>query len=243
MQHGLACAVPEHVGALGADQRVRARPVVVGGEHQVGAAADHGEGAAAELPLGELGGAGQLVGDGWGGHEEVVAVVVAPAGEVLEDAEPGGADGDVGLALAPRPARGVGDDDGHGVAGQLAQPCPQSARRTIRVDGQQHDLSGRHVGRVDPRRGQGEAVVGAHDPGRATPGDDPGGLAGHRLLTGPGHDPALRLADDLAGHEHDVTVGQPHEADEQRGQVVTPAYLAGAVGGEDGQLWHGAVTG
>ena len=54
---GLACAVPEEVGALGPDQRAGAGSVVADREHQVGPAADDGDGSAAELALHQVGGA------------------------------------------------------------------------------------------------------------------------------------------------------------------------------------------
>ena len=80
------------------------------GQHQVGAAPEHAERAAAELAAGQLRGPGQLVRDGRRGHHQRVAVGVVPSGEALRDQQPGGADRDVGLPGAPGPAGGVGDD-------------------------------------------------------------------------------------------------------------------------------------
>ena len=85
----------------------------------------------------------------------------------------------------------------------------QAAGRGVGVDRQQHDRAERDVGGVDAGRGHGQAVVGAHDRGRAAAGDDAGGLAGAaRRRACAAHDPALGLADDLAGDHDDVAVGE-----------------------------------
>ena len=55
-------------------------PSSPGGQHQVGAAADHRERAAAELALASSASAGELVGDGGRGHRQRVAVGVDAAG-------------------------------------------------------------------------------------------------------------------------------------------------------------------
>ena len=56
--------------------------------------------------------------------------------------------------------------------------------------------------------------------------------SGSSVLAGAGHDPALGLADHLAGDQHDVAVGELHQAGQQRGEVVALPDLADAVGGE-----------
>ena len=110
-QHGLAGAVPEEVGVVAADQGRGAGTVVVGRQHEVRPAADHGERATRQLALRELGCPGDLVGHGGGRHRERVAVRVGAAGEALGHPQTGRPDGDVRLALAPGAAGGVGDHD------------------------------------------------------------------------------------------------------------------------------------
>ena len=149
LDDGLAGAVPEEVACLGPDQGARARTVVPGGEHEALQAAQHRERPSRELALGQLGGARDLVGDRGRGDGQGVAVRVDPPAVVVEDDEAGGPDGDVGLALAPGPAGGVGDDDGDVGAGPLQQGGPERAGGGVGVDGQEHDVARRHVGRVD----------------------------------------------------------------------------------------------
>ena len=76
----------------------------------VGVAADHGHRHLVELAHDELGGRGQLVGDGEDRRLERVAVGVRHAEIGLEGAEPGDADRHVDETLPPGPAEGVGDD-------------------------------------------------------------------------------------------------------------------------------------
>src|SRR3546814_8763439 len=66
---------------------------------------------APELARGELGQPGELVCDGRCGDGQGVAVGVGHPGELLQHDEARCADGDVGLAVAPRATRGVGDQD------------------------------------------------------------------------------------------------------------------------------------
>src|SRR6266542_5812725 len=86
------------------------------------APADDRAGNTIRLPHHELGRPGDLVRDRDRRRVELVAHTVADAAQVDEDPEPGGADRDVSRPLPPRPAEGIGDEDGDVPAGELPQP-------------------------------------------------------------------------------------------------------------------------
>ena len=67
-------------------------------------AAHERDGPAGRLAEGQLGGGGELVGDGPNGRAHDPAVGVGRAAQVVERQEPGHADGDIDDAPAPRPA-------------------------------------------------------------------------------------------------------------------------------------------
>jgi hypothetical protein len=87
----------------------------------VSKSADHGGRCERRLADHQLGGRGDLVGDGWGGDLQDRAVGVGLAGQVHQGGQPGAADRDVGLALTPGPAGGVGHDDSDASPGDLAE--------------------------------------------------------------------------------------------------------------------------
>ena len=91
--------------------------------------------------------------------------------------EPGEADRDVDEPLAPRPAEGVGDDDGELVAGERPQPLAQRARGAVGVLGQQAGGVRVHVGLVHARVGADEAVMRLHDEHALGLADDAPALA------------------------------------------------------------------
>ena len=133
-QHRLAGAEAEHVRGLVADQGGGARAVLAGGEHEVAEPAHaRATGRRASLPFARSPRAGDLVGHRRSGHREQVAVAVDPAGVVVEDLEPGGADAMSVWPLRQARPRGVADDDGDVDAGELAEPLAQPAGRRVGV--------------------------------------------------------------------------------------------------------------
>ena len=78
-----------------------------------------------QLAFDQIGRGGDLVGDRDFGDQQFVAVPVDGAGVAVQDRDPGRPHGGVGLAVAPRPAHGVGDHDADGDAETLAQSRPQ----------------------------------------------------------------------------------------------------------------------
>ena len=93
-------------------------------------AADDRDGAAGGLAEGELGGGGELVGDGADRRVHHAAVGVGRAAQVVERQRPGHADRDVDDAPAPRPAERVGDDHRHVDAEPAADRRADPTRRT-----------------------------------------------------------------------------------------------------------------
>ena len=219
-EHGLPRSVAEHVGAVRPDDGGGSRAVVARRQHEVGTPADDGERAGAELALRELRRTRDLVGHRRGGHGQLVAVGVHPAGVLLEDLEAGCADRDVGLALAPRPAGGVGDHDRDVATGPLADAVPERACGRVGVRRQEHDAARLDVGVVDAGGRQGQSVAGADDARAATAGQHPQRLVGQGVLARAGADPALRLAHDLARHRHHVAVRELGHGEQQRDEVV-----------------------
>jgi len=79
-------------------------------------------------------------------------------------------------------------------------------------------------------------VTGAHDRRGATAGDHPLGLTGQLgLAVGVEHDASLGLADDLAGHDHDVAVLEDDQSQDVGCQVVALEDLRCAVGRLDAE--------
>ena len=70
----------------------------------------------------------------------------------------------------------------------------------------------------------------------AAAGDHPDGLAGQRVLAGPGHDPALGLADHLAGDHHDVAVGERRPAASRSAARSSPGRTSGDAVGRDARV-------
>ncbi len=232
---GLAGAVPEQVGAVRPDEGGCPRPVVTGREHQVGASAHHRERTPAELALRQLGDRRDLVGDRGRRHRQLVAVLVDAADVGLEYDDPGRADRDVGLPLAPCATGGVGDDHADVAAGALGDRAPQPGGGGIRVDRQEYDGAAGDVRRVHSRRGHRQPQPVAHDPGRTATRDQPHRLGGDPVLAVAVDDPALGLAHHLARHDDDVAVGELDHRDQEVGQVVARPDLRHPVRGGDGQ--------
>src|SRR5436309_816487 len=139
--------LPEQI-ARGVAQEALAAAAVVGRE---GEAAHDGGGHAVELAHHRLGGRGELVGEGENRRLQRPPRRIALAEIALERREAGHADGDVGEALAPWPAKGVGDDDADVAAGGRGESLAQRARRAVGVLGQERDAVGVDVGLVHPR--------------------------------------------------------------------------------------------
>ena len=236
-EHGLAGAVAEQVLATGPQDGVRAGGLGRWRTDQLGQSAQHRDRSAAQLALDQVGGRGQLVGQGHRGHRELVAVVVDLPGVRRQHPDPGRPDRVVGLAEAPGPARGVGDDHADVAADGLAESGGQPLGGGVRVDGQQQDPAGLDVGGVDSGRGQGEAGVGPDDPHRTALRDHgPGRLGDGRLAVGGVGVPVLGLADDL-GRDHDdvarlqrtvVAVDHPQDLGDQVGGRGDLAEAPGA---------------
>ena len=126
----------------------------------------------------EVRGGRGLVGDRDPRGPQRAAVGVAAPAPVLERREPGQSDRDVALAVAPRAAEGVGDDDG----GTPGQGGAQRPGRGVGVSRQGHDdaVPGRVRG-VDARVGAHEPVAGAADEDPVLGPDDLGRLVEHDL--------------------------------------------------------------
>ena len=110
--------------------RAAASGAVIGSD-PVREPADHGDRPAGELALDQLGGGRDLVGDGGDRHVEPVAVRVQLTAQVLERSEAGDADRLVDEPVAPRPAQGVADHDGH-VDAEYVRPARRAARAPTR---------------------------------------------------------------------------------------------------------------
>jgi hypothetical protein len=218
-----------------------------------GQSAEHGSGDGGDLALDEVGRRRDLVGDGAGGHLERLAVRVGAPTQVVEDAEPVGAEREVDLAHAPGATGGVAEHDPHPHAMPRHEGVVDLLTDAVGVVGQQQPaaaLAG--VGAVDARRRHDRPGLGAHDARDAVTdgalGHDVLGLAAHHaVLVGVVRDEAERLARDLARDDDDVPVGQPHarvvEADlDDVGEVVALAHLgyAGERRDRDGRGHAGA---
>lgn len=125
--------------------------------------ADDSGGAAGDFSHDQFGGGGELVGGGDDGGGEDVAVGIGLPAVVNGRLETGDADGDVGEALAPGAAKGVGDEHGHVGAGASGDLLAQAARGGVRVARQQRRPAGGDVRRIDPGVGADEAVMRLDD--------------------------------------------------------------------------------
>src|SRR6185436_20546904 len=94
----------EEVFGRGAQERGGAGPVVVRRKDVAVQAGDDDDRLARVLAAHEVGGAGDLVGERDPGRLQLAAAAVGPAAPVLERGDPGRADRDVRLAVAPRAA-------------------------------------------------------------------------------------------------------------------------------------------
>ena len=177
------------------------------------------------LPWASSAGAGDLVGDRRRGDRELVAVGVGAAGVVLERpaarrrrsrcrsgprARPGPA---VSVTTTPTLRAGAV------AAGRRAAPRAEasgSSGSSTTVPASTLEASMPAAAMVRPWRVR-TIVVG---PRRATTRTVSPGSASSRV---PGPDPALGLADHLAGHHHDVAVGEVDQRQQQRRQVVAGA--------------------
>ena len=153
---------PEEVLAGRADERGRARAVVLG-DVAAETADDHGRLARVLVP-GQVGRRGHLVGQGDPGGGELAAAAVAPAAPVVQRREPGAADGDVALPVAPGPAEAVGRAPAGGRRPEpLAPAGPQRPGRGVGVEREQDERPSRRRSRRRRRRCAHEAVAGAAD--------------------------------------------------------------------------------
>ena len=105
------------------------------------------------LPLTRSAAAGQLVGRGHLGDQQLVALGVDRARVAVQHGEPGRADGHVGLPDPPGPAHRVGDHHRDLDAEPAAQLGAQPGGAAVRVGRQQRQLVAPHVGAVDAGRG------------------------------------------------------------------------------------------
>ena len=130
---------------------------------------------ASRLPEHELGGRGDLVGDGAHGRGHEPAVGVACAAQVLERPEARNADRQVGDPEAPRAPQAVRDDDARGCPEAGPEPVPDPARGRVGVLGkQQHDLAAlpANVAGVHAGVGKDEAVARLGDDHAVRHADD-----------------------------------------------------------------------
>ena len=161
---------------------------------------------------------------------------VGGSGVAVQDREPGGADGDIGLSVAPGAPHGVGDDD--------ADPDPEKGGKAgadrrgaaVRVHREQGEFGGVDIGAVHAGGGldQPDGVLG--DQGFALAGQYPHGLVVDELaaqgvpLLGVGgcaDDTALGLGEHLAGDDHHVVIAQPGGGIGDRGgQIIAGPELA-----------------
>ncbi len=122
-------AKPEHVLCGGPDQCGSARPVATRvracSDDKLGQPAHHRDRHLIGLALDEFGGRCDLVGHCRDRHLERVAESVGLAAVVAQRQQAGRSDRDVGLAVAPRAAHGVGDEHADVRAGQLADRLSQ----------------------------------------------------------------------------------------------------------------------
>ena len=201
---------PNRSAPSGRTRAPRARAVVAGRQHQVGAAADDGERAAAELALGELGGAGDLVGDGRERSRRARCRGRrcgrrsprrrrSPAAPIAMSVWPSRQARPAVSVTTTRDVAAGALAAGRRAARARRRRGPRAAARRCRASTLEASMPAAAM--VRPRRVR-TIVVGA------AAGDDADGLAGQRVLAGAAADPALGLADDLAGHDDDVAVGE-----------------------------------
>ena len=110
----------------------------------------------------QLGRSGKLVGNRDDGDRQRVAIGVGVPAQVVAHHDAGSANREVDDAVAPRPARGVGDHDPHLDAEELEQPVADRGRGLVGMLREQRDFAPIHVGLVDAGS-QHEAVPGLGD--------------------------------------------------------------------------------
>ena len=173
--------------------------------------------------------------------------------------DPGDADGDIDLGLAPGTTEGVGDDDGDLVA-ELAEAGAQAAGAGVGVDGEEDGAALRAGARlVDAAVSADETVAGFGDEDGTDLADDAlrlpqdelddsglflpalgevagegGGLHGIEV-----DGAAFGLGDDLGGDDDDVAVGEGYAAGggrlhDHRSEVITLGDFGQALDGDDG---------
>ncbi len=156
---------------------------------------------------------------------------VVRAGVAVQHRQPRGADGEVGLAVAPGPAHGVGDHHADRHPEAIAQPEAQRRGTGVGVDRQQRQLGRADVGAVHSggRLDEPERVLG--DQGAALARQHPYGfgideLAPQRIpligILGCLDDAALALGHHLAGDHYHVVVTQPRRRRGDGGGEVVP---------------------
>ena len=224
-------AEPEQVLLAGPQQGAGVGSVVAQGQ-----SAHHRDRDAGQLALHQVGRRGDLVGDGDLGDEQFVAVPVVRPGVAVQHRQARGADGGVGLAVAPGPAHGVGDDHADGDA-RAARASPDRSAAALasgstgsRASSAESTLepSTPAAAWISPMR-----VLGDQRPALA--GEYPYGFVVDELaaqgipLVGVGRrgdDAALALGHHLAGDHHDVVVAQPRRRrGDGRGEVVAGPEL------------------
>ncbi len=173
----------------------------------------------------------------------------------VQRVDPGDADRNVGLALAPGSTERVGHDH-RDVEAELAEPFTGGTGGGVAVLRQdQHPLVGTARRLVDTGVGTHESVMRLGDQHRADLTDDPPrlpeddldharifvpprtpvGRKPGRMHVGQLDRPALGLRHDLGGDQHDVAVGEIDLLDDQAGQVGTHLDLGQTGHGQDRQ--------
>ena len=206
--------------------------------------AHHRDRDAGELALHQIGGGGDLVGDGHLGDEEFVAVRVVGARVAVQHRQPGGADRGVGLPVAPGPPHGVGDDDADRDAEPLAQPVRSAAALPSGSTGSRASSPASTLDPSTPAaactRPSVFSVISVR-PLRASTRTASSSMSLRRSASrssgsvGRGDDAALALGQHLAGDDQDVVIAQPRRGGGDRGgQIVAgpelgqPGHRAGS---------------
>ena len=245
---GLLGAQPEQILLAGPHQRARRGPVVVQLQPP-----HHGDRHRGQLALHQIGGRGDLVGDGDLGDDQFVAVPIVFARVAVQHRQPGRADRDVGLTGAPGAAHGVGDHHTHAHPESLTQLLHQPSRTAVGIDGQQRQFGGVDIRAVHPGRGlhQTQRVLGdqraplaGQHPHRLGV-DQPAPQRVPQLRIGRCVDhPALTFGEHLAGdHDHIVVVQPRRRLCESRGEVVAGPKLRQAGHGKQFHPRRRAVVG
>ncbi len=182
----------------------------------------------AELALGELRGAGDLVGDGRRGHQRAGCrrrrcgrrrspPPRRPAAPTAMSVWP---------SRQARPAVSVTTTPTTSPVSSCSRP-PDPSGGGVRVERQQHHVPGGDVGGVDAGGGHGQAVPGAHDRGRPPARHHADGLVGDGLVAiarrGPGPRPWPTTLLVTTTTSPSARPSGPSRPTEQQGQVVALA--------------------